>query len=105
MQRRRHRPHHEIADEYREHENRQPEHEGIDGLCEMIHGGSPYAFGWKFGWITAPSLVIAVDLNRSSSQFTARDLIGLANSVSMKEKRLRALRLDVDAENRPATVV
>src|SRR5260370_2873776 len=36
-----HRPHHEIADEHGEHENRQPEHEGIDGLRDMIHGGSP----------------------------------------------------------------
>src|ERR1700704_946684 len=41
VQRRRHRPHHEIADEHGEHENRQPEHEGIDGLRDMIHGGSP----------------------------------------------------------------
>src|ERR1700675_4951419 len=41
MQRWRHRPHHEIADEHGQHENRQPEHEGIDGLGEMIHGGSP----------------------------------------------------------------
>src|SRR6202158_3041476 len=41
MQRRRHRPHHKIADEHGEHENRQPEHEGIDGVREMIHGGSP----------------------------------------------------------------
>src|SRR5665213_4037493 len=41
MQRRGHRPHHEIADEHREHEDRQPEHEGIDGLRDMIHGGSP----------------------------------------------------------------
>src|SRR4029453_8230400 len=31
MQRRRHRPHHEIADENREDENRQPEYKGIDG--------------------------------------------------------------------------
>src|ERR1019366_486605 len=49
MQCRGHRPHHEIADEHGEHENRQPEHEGIDGLRDMIHGGFPYAFGWKFG--------------------------------------------------------
>src|SRR6202166_2144075 len=41
MQRRRHRPHHEIADEHGKHENRQPEHEGIDGLRDMIHDGSP----------------------------------------------------------------
>src|SRR6202011_2681674 len=41
MQSGRHRPHHEIADEHGGHENRQPEHEGIDGLREMIHGGSP----------------------------------------------------------------
>src|SRR6267154_4328252 len=41
MQRRGHRPHHEIADEHGEHENRQPEHEGIDGLRDMIHDGSP----------------------------------------------------------------
>src|SRR5579863_8127668 len=31
VQRGGHRPHHEIADKYREYENRQPEHEGIDG--------------------------------------------------------------------------
>src|SRR6202158_5723032 len=49
MQRWGHRPHHEIADKHGEHENRQPEHEGIDGLRDMIHGGAPYAFGWKFG--------------------------------------------------------
>src|SRR5487761_1949636 len=49
MQRGRHRPHHEITDEHGEHENRQPEHEGIDGLRNMVHGGSPQAFGWKFG--------------------------------------------------------
>src|SRR3984957_10319832 len=49
VQRRRYRPHHEIADEYRKHENRQPEYEGIDGLSDMFHGGVPYAFGWKFG--------------------------------------------------------
>src|SRR6185437_6056684 len=41
MQRRRHRPHHEIADEHRQHEDRQPEHEGIDGLRHMLHGWSP----------------------------------------------------------------
>src|SRR3954469_11373880 len=52
MQRRGHRPHHEIADEDGKNEDRQPEHEGIDGLCNMIHGGSPDAvyLGWKFGW-------------------------------------------------------
>src|SRR3984957_18605909 len=49
VQRGRHRPHHEIADEYGKHENRQPEYEGIDGLSDMFHGGAPYAFGWKFG--------------------------------------------------------
>src|SRR5215210_3551628 len=38
MQGRRHRPHNEVADEHGEHENREPEHEGIDGLCNMIHG-------------------------------------------------------------------
>src|SRR5436190_12269 len=38
MQRGGHRPHHEIADEHGEDENRQPEHEGIDGLREMLHG-------------------------------------------------------------------
>src|SRR5882724_4361960 len=54
MQRGRHRPHHEIADEHGEHENRQPEHEGIDDLGDMLHSFSPY-FGWKFGWMTAPS--------------------------------------------------
>src|ERR1700730_2103120 len=40
MQRRRHRPHHEIADEYGEYENRKPEHEGIDGLRDKAHGGA-----------------------------------------------------------------
>src|SRR4051812_16299092 len=90
VQRGRHRPHHEIADEHREHENRQPEHEGIDGLCDVIHGGAPYAFGWKFGWMTAPSLVSAVALTSSSSQFTASAFEVLSIIVSMKEKRLRA---------------
>src|SRR5260370_306867 len=41
MQRRRHRPHHEIADEHGEDENRQPEHEGINDLGYMLHGFSP----------------------------------------------------------------
>src|ERR1041385_3688711 len=49
MQRRRHRPHHEVTDEHRQHENRETEHEGIDGLGDVVHGGAPYAFGWKFG--------------------------------------------------------
>src|SRR5437667_12284203 len=43
MQCGRHRPHHEIADEYREDENRQPEHKGIDDLGDMLHGFSPWA--------------------------------------------------------------
>src|ERR1700712_3069703 len=90
MQRRRHRPHYEIADEHREHENRQPEYEGVDGLRDMIHGGAPYAFGWKFGWMTAPSLVSAVALTSSSSQFTASVFVVLSIRVSMNEKRLRA---------------
>src|ERR1700676_716205 len=47
MQRRRHRPHHEIADEHGKHENRQPEHEGIDGLRDMIHGGSPVSSSFR----------------------------------------------------------
>src|SRR4029077_21130660 len=41
MQRRGHRPHHEIADENRKHVNRQPEHEGINDLGYMLHGFSP----------------------------------------------------------------
>src|SRR6266700_6092977 len=41
MQRRGHRPHHEITDEDGENENRQPEDEGVDDLCNMLHGGSP----------------------------------------------------------------
>src|SRR3954451_10791714 len=49
MQRRGHRPHDEIADKHRKHENRQPEDEGIDGLRDMLHGFSPDQFGWKFG--------------------------------------------------------
>src|ERR1700722_4348495 len=89
MQRGRHRPDHEIADEHGEHENRQPEHEGIDGLREMLHGFSSY-FGWKFGWMTAPSFVNAVAFTNSSSQFTARALLALSIMVSMKLNRLRA---------------
>src|ERR1700733_10473214 len=86
-----HRPHHEIADENREHENRQPEHEGIDGLRKMLHGySSLFHFGWKFGWTTAPSLVNTVALTNSSSQFTASALLALSIMVSMKLKRLRA---------------
>src|ERR1700738_4032170 len=49
VQRRGHRPHHEIADEHGEHENRQPEHEGIDGLHDMIHGGSPVNSSFRAG--------------------------------------------------------
>src|SRR5882757_166097 len=90
MQRRGHRPHHEIADKHGEDENRQPEHEGIDGLGDMLHGFSPQALGWKFGWMTAPSLVSAVAFTSSSSQFTASVLFALSTSVSMKENRLRA---------------
>src|SRR5882724_8765966 len=42
MQRRRHRPDHVVADEHRQHENRQPEHEGINGVeCSSSHGRSP----------------------------------------------------------------
>src|SRR6476469_6174354 len=92
MQRRGHRPHHEVADEHGQNEDRQPEHEGIDGLCNMIHGGSPDAvyLGWKFGWMTAPSLVSAVAFTSSSSQFTASALFVLSTMVSMNENRLRA---------------
>src|SRR5882757_3825419 len=90
MQRRRHRPLLEIADEHGEDENRQPEHKGIDGLGDMLHGFSPQALGWKFGWMTAPSLVSAVAFTSSSSQFTASVLFALSTSVSMKENRLRA---------------
>src|SRR5712675_3543240 len=93
MQRRRHRPHHEIADEHGENENRQPEDRGVDGLGDMLHGCSPY-FGWKFGWMTAPSLVSAVAFTSSSSQFTASDLLALSTMVSMNENRLRAYRLE-----------
>src|SRR6266478_8497905 len=102
MQRGGHRPHHEIADEHGEDENRQPEHKGIDGLGDMLHGFSPY-FGWKFAWMTAPSLVSAVAFTSSSSQFTASALLALSTSVSMNENRLRAYRLDADAATRPAT--
>src|SRR5258708_3668782 len=49
MQRRGYRPHHEIADKHGENENRQPEHKGIDGLRDMIHGGSPDAVLSAFG--------------------------------------------------------
>src|SRR5580704_5896994 len=105
MQRGRHRPHHEIADEHGEHENRQPEDKGIDGLCDMLHGFSPYAFGWKFGWMTAPSLVSAVAFTSSSSQLTASFLLALSTSVSMNENRLRAYRLEADCATRPATLV
>src|SRR5882724_7102786 len=43
MQRGGHRPHHEIADEHGEDENRQPEYKGIDDLGNVLHGFSPYA--------------------------------------------------------------
>src|ERR1700712_278713 len=49
MQRGGHRPDHEIADEDGENEDRQPEHEGIDGLCNMIHGGSPVIPSFRDG--------------------------------------------------------
>src|SRR3954447_11476829 len=90
MQRRGHRPHHEITDEDGENEDRQPEDEGIDDLCNVLHDGSPYAFGWKFGWMTAPSRVNAVALTSSSSQFTASALLVLSTIVSMKLNKLRA---------------
>src|SRR3954468_5999036 len=90
MQRRRHRPHHEIADEHGEHEDREPEYEGIDGLSDVLHGLSPQAFGWKFGWMTAPSLVSAVAFTSSSSQLTASALLVLSTIVSMKLNKLRA---------------
>src|SRR6195952_3231152 len=90
MQRRGYRPDHEIADEHGEDENRQPEYKGIDGLRDMLHGFSPYAFGWKFGWMTAPSLVSAVAFTSSSSQLTASALFGLSIMVSIKLNRLRA---------------
>src|SRR5882672_10579408 len=107
MQRGGHRPDHEVADEHGKHENRQPEHEGIDGLCNMIHGGSPKAvyLGWKFGWMTAPSLVSAVAFTSSSSQLTASALLGLSTMVSMKLNKLRAYRLEADCAMRPATMV
>src|SRR5882757_3836559 len=105
MQRRRHRPHHEIADEHGENENRQPEHKGIDDLGKMLHGFSPYAFGWKFGWMTAPSLVSAVAFTSSSSHFTSSALVVLSTMVSMKLNKLRAYRLEADCATRPATLV
>src|SRR5674476_1480297 len=40
MQRRRHRPHHVVADEHRQHENGKPEHEGMDRVGGVVHGGS-----------------------------------------------------------------
>src|ERR1700757_5255261 len=49
VQRRGHRPHHEVTDEHGEHENRQPEYEGIDGLRDMIHGGSPVSSSLRDG--------------------------------------------------------
>src|SRR6195952_372300 len=105
VQRRGYRPHHEIADEHGENENREPEHKGIDGLRDMIHGGSPYAFGWKFGWMTTPSLVSAVAFTSSSSHFTSSALVVLSTIVSMKLNWLRAYRLDADCATRPATLV
>src|ERR1700731_3364757 len=90
MQRGGHRPHHEIADEHGKHEDRQSEDEGIHALGDMLHGCSPYAFGWKFGWITAPSLVSAVAFTSSSSHFTSSALVVLSTMVSMKLNKLRA---------------
>src|SRR3984957_4407245 len=49
MQRGRHRPDHEIADEHGEHENRQPEHEGIDGLSDILHRSAPTSAGSSGG--------------------------------------------------------
>src|SRR3954470_14489179 len=60
-----------------------------DELRDHAHR-SHATFGWKFGWITAPSLVSAVALTSSSSQFTASALVDLSTRVSMKENRLRA---------------
>src|SRR5882724_13626511 len=105
MQRRGHRPHHEIADEHGKHEDRQPENEGIHDLGDMLHGFSPYALGWKFGWMTAPSLVSAVAFTSSSSQFTASALFALSTSVSMNENRFRAYSPEAEAATRPATLV
>src|SRR5439155_10463411 len=96
--------HHEITDKHGEDENRQPEDEGIDGLRDMLHGWSPY-FGWKFGWMTAPSLVSAVAFTSSSSQFTASALLALSTIVSMKLNKLRAYRLEPDCATWPATLV
>ena len=78
VQRRRHRPHHVVADEHRQHEDRQAEHERIDSF-NAVHDATPYAFSWKFGWTTAPSLVSAVALTISSSQFTASALVCLVD--------------------------
>src|SRR5689334_22855000 len=55
VQRGGHRPNHEIADEHGEHENRQPEHEGIDGLREMIHGALLISAGSSGGRRRHPS--------------------------------------------------
>src|SRR3954470_16917436 len=41
MQRRRHRPHHVVADEDREHENRQPEHGRVDGAAGVAVWATP----------------------------------------------------------------
>src|SRR4051795_2469251 len=60
-----------------------------DGLRDHAHH-SHATFGWKFGWITAPSLVSAVALTSSSSQLTASALVDLSIKVSMNENRLRA---------------
>src|SRR4029079_8478372 len=100
MQRRRHRPDHVIADEHRQHEDRQPEHEGVDGVERGTgHGEAPkvisapsYAAlcGMKFGCTTAPSRVSAVDLTISSSQLTASFFSFLSIRISRKVSRFLA---------------
>src|SRR5262249_21328880 len=88
VQRRRDRPHHVVTDEYGEHENREAEHERIDGLYPVFHAGSPQKIdqaallGWKPGWTTAPSRVSTVALTISSFQSMASALVFLSTRIS-----------------------
>src|SRR5664279_4667265 len=86
VQRRCHRPDDVVADEHRQHEDREPEYEGIDCGGDVVHVAFPQAavFGMKFGWMMAPSRVSAVPLMISSSQLTTSFFSFLSIMVSTK---------------------
>src|SRR5580700_8806049 len=101
MQRRGYRPDHVVADEHREHENRQPEYEWIDGICYGFHFDLRQVFGMKFGCTTAPSRVSMVPLMISSSQLTASFFSFLSIMVSRNVSKFLAYSAEADAASRP----